>query len=177
MMPDLGRIMNYVATPVASRLTGLSVDLLREWTVRRALVPADARQGRKGAPAQYSWQTILVLRLAATLHRQFRVELQGHKDLFDSLRQTLKRMSFIGLWGRRIAFYGNDRWELLGAGEIPAFGEDALILGLDQHLDVLCEGFALPSPARIEGQLELFPVRAVRDAVVAPSPTAKAVGR
>lgn len=171
--------MNYVATPVASRLTGLSVDLLREWTVRRALIPADERPGRKGAPAQYSWQTILVLRLATTLHRQFRVELQGHKDLFDSLRQTLKRTSFIALWGRRIAFYGNDRWELLGAGEIPADGGDALILGLDQHLDVLREGFALPAPTRREGQLELFPVRAVRDAAVAsaPSPTAQAVGR
>ncbi|MGR4892693.1 hypothetical protein ACIPPQ_16805 [Sphingopyxis sp. LARHCG72] len=171
--------MNYVATPVASRLTGLSIDLLREWTVRRALIPADERPGRKGAPAQYSWQTILVLRLAITLHRQFRVELQGHKDLFGSLRQALKRTSFIALWGRRIAFYGNDRWELLGAGDVSVSGEDALILSLDRHLDVLREGFALPSPARREGQLELFPVRAVRDVAVAPvpSPTARAVGR
>jgi hypothetical protein len=171
--------MNYVATPVASRLTGLSIDLLREWTVRRALIPADERPGRKGAPAQYSWQTILVLRLATTLHRQFRIELQGHKNLFDSLCQTLKRTSFIALWGRRIAFYGNDRWELLGAGDVSMFGEDALILSLDQHLEVLCEGFALPSPARREGQLELFPVRAVREVAVVPvpSPTAKAIGR
>ena len=171
--------MNYVATPVASRLTGLSIDLLREWTVRRALIPADERPGRKGAPAQYRWQTILVLRLATTLHRQFRIELQGHKDLFDSLRQTLKGTSFIALWGRRIAFYGNDRWELLGAGDTPASGEDALILGLDQHLDILREGFALPSPVRREGQLELFPVRAVRDTAASPAmpARAKAAGR
>lgn len=171
--------MNYVPTPVASRLTGLSIDLLREWTVRRALIPADERPGRKGAPAQYSWQTILVLRLATTLHRQFRIELQGHKDLFDSLRQTLTRMSFIALWGRRIAFYGNDRWELLGAGDAVAAGEDVLILGLDQHLDVLREGFALPSPIRREGQLELFPVRAVRETAdsLTPASRAKAIGR
>ncbi|EAT07196.1 hypothetical protein SKA58_11920 [Sphingomonas sp. SKA58] len=179
MIPNLDRLMNYVVTPVASRLTGLSVDLLREWAVRRALIPADGQPCRKGAPAQYSWQTILVLRLATTLHRQFRIELQGHKDLFDSWRQTLKRTSFIALSGRRIAFYGNDRWELLGPGEIPGDGEDVLIFGLDQHLEVLREGFGLPSPTRREGQLELFPVRAVRDAAVAsaPSPTAKAVGR
>ena len=83
MIPNLDRLMNYVVTPVASRLTGLSVDLLREWAVRRALIPADGQPCRKGAPAQYSWQTILVLRLATTLHRQFRIELQGHKDSAD----------------------------------------------------------------------------------------------
>lgn len=170
--------MNYVATPVASRLTGLSIDQLREWTVRRALIPADERAGRKGAPARYSWQTILVLRLAMTLHRQFRIELQGHKGLFDSLRHTLKRTSFIALWGGRIAFYGNDRWELLGVGEMPASGQDALVLSLDPHLELLCEGFALPSPQRREGQLELFPVRAVRDAAVPALPAAaRAVGQ
>ena len=160
--------MSYVATPIACRLTGLSVDLLREWTVRRSLIPADERPGRKGAPARYSWQTILVLRLAMTLHRQFRIELQGHKALFDSLRETLMATSFIALWGRRIAFYGNDRWELLGAGDGTPAAEDVLVLGLDQHLSVLSEGFALPLPPRREGQLELFPVRAVQDV---PAPT------
>jgi hypothetical protein len=170
--------MNNVATPVASRLTGLSIDLLREWTVRRALIPADERPGRKGAPAQYSWQTILILRLAKTLHRQFRIELQGHKDLFESLCHTLKCTSFIALRGHRIALYGDDRWELLGIGEMPASGEDAIILSLDPHLDVLREGFALSSPVSREGQLELFPVRAVRDSAAAPAVpvTAKAVG-
>ena len=160
--------MSYVATPIASRLTGLSIDLLREWTVRRSLIPADERPGRKGAPARYSWQTVLVLRLATTLHRRFRIELQGHKPLFDSLREALTGTSFIALWGRRIAFYGDDRWELLGPGDNLA-SEDVLILSLDEHLGVLSEGFALPQPQRREGQLELFPVRAVQDRAAPPA--------
>ena len=35
--------MRLVTTPVASKLTGLSTEKLREWTSRRALVPADVR--------------------------------------------------------------------------------------------------------------------------------------
>ncbi|HEY8263651.1 MAG TPA: MerR family transcriptional regulator, partial [Methyloceanibacter sp.] len=63
--------MCYVTTPHACQLTGLSTEKLREWTSRRALIPADVKPRRKGSPAKYTWQTILILRLAVTLREQF----------------------------------------------------------------------------------------------------------
>src|SRR4029450_10411018 len=56
-----------------------------KWTSRRALIEADIRPKSKGSPARYTWQTILVLRVALTLRERFHVELQAHKPLFDSI--------------------------------------------------------------------------------------------
>lgn len=153
--------MRYATTPLACQLTGLSTERLREWTSRRALIPADIRPKRKGSPAKYTWQTILVLRLAVTLREHFHIELQAHKGLFDGLRRELKTKSFIALWGRSVALVGKNRWMLLGNvdGESPA--DDMLLLRLNSHLEVLSAGFALPGRAAALGQFDLFPVEAV----------------
>lgn len=153
--------MRYVTTPHACQLTGLSTERLREWTSRRALIPADVKPRRKGSPAKYTWQTILILRLAVTLREQFHIELQAHKSLFNSLRRELRTKSFIALWGQNVALLGGDRWTFVedAAGQLPA--GDMLLLRLNAHLDVLSAGFALPSPATVPGQFDLFLVQAV----------------
>jgi hypothetical protein len=135
-------------------LTGLSTDKLREWTSRRALVPADQRPKRKGSPAKFSWQTILVLRVAVLLRDQFRLELQSHKVSFANLRRHLRSQSFIALWGKRLALGSGGTWSILDSdGPVP--GPDALLITLDPHLLVLRDGFALPDSSEV-GQLDLF---------------------
>jgi MerR HTH family regulatory protein len=151
--------MQFVTTREASTLTGLSTDQLREWTNRRALIPADVRPKGHGSPAKYAWQTILLLRIAVTLRDRFRVELQTHRELFASLRQNLPGTSFIDLWDKSLAIYGGDHWRLLDDSEQELGSEDAIVVRLAPHLEVLSVGFALPHPATTPGQLELFPAQ------------------
>ena len=146
--------MRLVPTPVASRLTGLSTEKLREWTIRRALVPADVRPKKKGSPAQYSWQTILILRVAVLLRDQFAVELQSHLETFANLREELHSTSFIALRGRRLALTPRGELSLLG-DNTPLGNIDAIVIRLDPHLAVIRDGFSLPDEAVAE-QLDLF---------------------
>ncbi|WP_104494275.1 hypothetical protein [Paracoccus denitrificans] len=151
--------MQFMPTPVASQLTGLSTDKLREWTSRRALIPADERPKRKGSPAKFSWQTILVLRVAVLLRNEFSLELQAHKAAFAELRKLLRSQSFIALWGKRLALLPGRAWALLdGAEALPP--TDALLIALDSHLAVLRDGFALPGASE-ERQLDLFSLPSV----------------
>lgn len=149
------QILHYVTTPTASKLTGLSTEKLREWTSRRALVPADVRPKQQGSPAKFSWQTILVLRIAVALRDRFHLELQAHRDLFAGLRNELRSRSFVALWGQSLALGGDGAWTFIDdAGPIP--NDDTLLIRLDSHLRVLSVGFALPDPATAPGQLDLF---------------------
>ncbi|MDA9392180.1 hypothetical protein WN73_16555 [Bradyrhizobium sp. CCBAU 45394] len=159
--------MRLVATPVASRLTGLSTEKLREWTSRRALIPADVRPKQKGSPAKFTWQTILVLRLAVLLRDQFAVELQAHKAAFAALRKDLRSTSFIGLWGSRLALAPRGKWFFLDE-DTPASDVDALIVHLDPHLAVIRDGFALPDAATAAGQFDLFSLPTMHSQVRAP---------
>ncbi len=153
--------MTRLITPrEAAVLTGLSADQLREWTSRRALIPADVKPRGHGSPAKFTWQTILLLRLAATLRDRFRVELQTHCALFADLRRGLSHMSFLALWDKSLAVYGARAWELLDGSDPVPRANDVILLRLDPHLQVLSVGLALPHPVT-PGQLELFPARGV----------------
>jgi len=143
-----------VPTPVVSQLTGLSTEKLREWTSRRALIPADVRPKQRGSPAQFSWQTILILRLAVLLRDQFAVELQSYKKAFATLRKELRSTSFIALWGRCLAF-GPQGGVLLEEGS-PLVGVDAIFIRLNPHLEAIRDGFSLPDAAAAAMQLDLF---------------------
>lgn len=147
--------MRLVPTPVASELTGLSTETLREWTRRRALVPADVRPKQKGSPAQFSWQTILVLRIAVHLRDRFHIELEAHKASFANLKHELGAKSFIELWGQQLALRPDGSWELVGLQPVVPQG-DLLLLELDPHLHVLRDGFAMPDDESMRGQLDLF---------------------
>lgn len=153
--------MRLVPTPVACQLTGLSTEKLREWSSRRALVPADVRPQQKGSPAQFSWQSILVLRVAALLRGRFGVELQFHKENFARLRRELRSASFIALWGQRLALTSQGELSLLDDGAPPP-AHDAILIALDPHLSVIRDGFALPDAAAAAGQLDMFSLPSMR---------------
>lgn len=156
--------MRLVPTPLACQLSGLSTDKLREWTSRRALIPADVPPKGKGSPARFSWQTILVLRIAALLRDRFGLELQAHKASFDELRRVLGTKSFIALWGQRLALYWDGNWSFLEKYD-PAPEADAILVHLNPHLRVLRDGFALPDAAASSGQMDLFSLPAIHGKV------------
>lgn len=167
--PDLlGMMMRFVTTPDATQLTGLSTATLREWTSRRALIPADVPPKGKGSPAGFTWQTVLLLRVAVTLRDRFHLELQPHRTLFASLKTGLRRTSFIALWGKTLALQGGDDWTLVDEAETLQLNNDAVIIRLQTHLEALSVGFALPRPGPSSGQLELFPARSIEQSANAP---------
>ena len=141
-------------------LTGLSADQLREWTVRRGLVQPDEPAQKRGSEAKFSWQTLLVLRLAVVLRTRFHVELQAHRDLLCSARKLLDGASFPGLWGGTLAIYGLTRCDLLSARvPLPSTEEDVILLRLNRHLEALSQGLGFPEPI---SQLPLFPAIGLR---------------
>lgn len=153
-------MVRLVTTRRATSLTGLSTDQLREWSSRRALIPADIQNRGRGSQAQYGWQAILLLRIALQLKNRFHVELHAHRRLFSALREALHARSFLKLWGASVAIYDCETWELLDADSASQVATDAIIVHLDPHLAVLAAEFDVPSPLST-GQLELFPARLV----------------
>lgn len=141
------------------RLTGLSADQLREWTTRRRLIVPDVSPAGRGTLALYSWQTVLLLRLAVQLRETFKMELQGRRALFMDLSAHLAGISFPSLWGCRLALYGDDSWEILTHRQTPSPQKDALTVRLDPHLQVLSAAFDPQVPMQ---QLPLFPAVKVR---------------
>ena len=130
-------------TPIVRQLTGLSTVKLREWTSRRALIPADVPPPKRGAAALYSWQTVLVLRLAIVLREAFHVELKSQKALFDRLRAGLHERSFATLAGKCLIIGGDGQWRIVEPDRILPITGDCLILPLDPHLGGIGEAFAL----------------------------------
>jgi hypothetical protein len=158
--------VHLVTTREAAKLTGLSTEQLREWTIRRALIPADIKPKGHGSPARYSWQTILLLRLALVYRDRFKLELHAHRDLFADLAHSLAQMPFRSLWGKSLAVTGDHRWSLLEPEELTGTKEDCLVLRLDPHLEILAEAFSLAHPALSE-QYHLFAATKTGPQVVA----------
>lgn len=145
----------------ALELTGLSAATLREWTSRRALIPADIAPRKRGASAQFSWQTILVIRIAIVLRDQFCVELQAHQNVLAELRAELEQRSFIGLWDKLLMLEGPGAWDLVESASAEALHRDGSIIHLNPHLELLSRQFDLPARASRDLQLDLFPALAV----------------
>lgn len=141
------------------RLTGLSADQLREWTSRRGLIQPDVRPSGPGTLALFSWQTVLILRIAIQFRDNFHMELQAHKSLFSALSERLRGMPFPALWGHRVVLYASGRWELQQSSALSPQSEDFLQVCLDSHLEVLTQTFDPPEPSR---QLPLFRAVSVR---------------
>lgn len=148
--------MRYITTRQATKVTGLSTAKLREWTSRRALIPADVPPKSQGSPARYSWQTILLLRIAVTLRHHFHLQLQAHRALFGGLRRSLQGTSFIALWDKDLVVHGADDWSLVDKERDEPLRGDAILVRLNPHLAVLSEEFVLPNPSKGANQLNLF---------------------
>ncbi len=147
--------VHLVTTGRAVQLTGLSTEQLREWTIRRALIPADIKPKGHGSPARYSWQTILLLRVALIFRDRFKLELHAHRDMFADLGHKLTQIPFRSLWGKSLAVQGEQRWSLLEPEELAGTADDCIVLRLDSHLEILAEAFSLGHAASSE-QYQLF---------------------
>ncbi|WP_082476077.1 MerR family transcriptional regulator [Methylobacterium sp. Leaf99] len=160
-MTALGLVKNLIPAGQVQTLTGLTANQLREWSHRRDLIPPDVNSGGPGRPALYSWQNVLLLRLAVVLRKRFKIELQAHKDLLHALRDLFAGTPFPALRGCVLALRAMERGELLSEGMVR-IGEsdpDTLFLRLDPHLDVLEIEFAPRDQSR---QLPLFRAVSVR---------------
>lgn len=153
--------MRYATTALVSSLTGLSTTQLREWTNRRALVPADVPPAGKGSQAKFTWQTVLIIFIAMTLKSRFHLELHAHRVLFSELSRALRQASFVALWNKKLMVAAQGRWALVDASDTVDDENDALYIQLNPHLEKLANGFALPALTSTPGQFDLFPARAV----------------
>ncbi|WP_430415257.1 hypothetical protein [Parasphingorhabdus sp.] len=155
--------MRYATTSLVSSLTGLSTTQLREWTNRRALVPADVPPAGRGSPAKFTWQTVLIICVAATLKTDFRLELQSYRGLFSGLRTSLHQKSFVAIWNKKLVIEPSGDWTLTNIDDDIDSPGDVLVIQLRPHLETLAVGFAISPPPTGSGQLDLFPAQIVDD--------------
>ena len=159
VIPEPEELVRLIGSRDVLKLTGLTADQLREWTVRRGLIHPDVPASRQGQQAQFGWQTVLLLRLAVVMRSRFHVELQVHRYLLLRARALLNGRSFPSLWGHRLAIFGLERCALLGAGDPVPTDADVILLGLNAHLETLSQGFGVSEPI---AQLPLFPAVGLR---------------
>lgn len=143
-----------VGTRHAKRLTGLTTEQLRDWTSRRALIPADVKPKGHGSPARYSWQTILLLRIAVVLRDRFKLELQAQRALFSDMATELAQLRISSLYGKVLTVRGGKRWKLVDPADLAILGGDFIAIDLESHLELLAKEF--PSSEILTG-LRPFP--------------------
>jgi hypothetical protein len=150
MMPIMGSPLTFQASDVRA-LTGLSTSQLREWTSRRGILPADQPARGRGRHAHYAWNTVLVLRILAELHRNYRVEIAAWAETAQRVRDGLARTSPLSLHGKYLQI-SNGTYEIVG---LPSALPTSIctIIPLDPHLEVLATGLGVPMPP---AQLSLF---------------------
>lgn len=144
-----------IPTADAARLTGLSVATLREWTRRRSLITPDIAPKGRGSSAEFSWQTILVLRVAVVLH-SFDIELEAQRGHFSELRSVFAQASFISLWGKSL-FISAKGWSIRDPQDRSWTAEDGFSLKFDEHLSAISAGFGSSEMVTVK-QLSLLPV-------------------
>lgn len=152
--------MGFVQANVVQRLTGLSPDQLREWTLRRGLIPPDVVPDGPGSRALFAWQTVLLLRIAVVLKDKLHVELEAYRGCLATLRAKLAETSFLSLRGCVLVLTAEGTAAILSPLGVSAEGHgNRLIIDLEPHLNALSTGFGDMEPVR---QLTLFPLAVVR---------------
>jgi len=150
--------MQLVTAAEVQKLTGLTSHQLREWSSRRKLIEPDVVPNGAGTRALYSWQTVLVLRLAATLKKQFHVELKALNGLFKALSAQINKASFPALRNCVFVVMDMETFAIVPAKSINHNDMNGIFIPLNPHLDVLITQFGLAKQSR---QRPLFPVAAI----------------
>jgi len=147
--------MRLVGSKEAKAVTGLSADQLREWAGRRGLVAPDVPASGKGSQARFSWQTLVVLRIAKVLKADLHVELGAHRALFKELQERLAGQPFHALSDLVVVIIVGQRVSLRRTSDlIEAVDAPVVLVRLEPHLAALRHGFGIPEPIV---QLPLFP--------------------
>jgi DNA-binding transcriptional MerR regulator len=148
-----------IAAGEVQKLTGLSADQLREWTNRRGLIKPDVQPHGPGSKALYSWQTVLLLRLAIVFKDTFHIELQAQRDLFAALAQRFAKRPIHALRGSALILQAEAHYDIVPLSDLRTVEADSLVIRLDPHLDALSTDFGMMEPT---AQLPLFAAVAVR---------------
>ena len=142
----------YVQFARAAQIAGISENQLKEWCTRRKLISPDVAPQGRGHNALFAWQTLLVLRLLATLHRDFGGTVAHWAPILQTWRLSLEGRSFPTLFGLVVVSDGARIQIAASAGGRVL--DALLVLPLDPHLD------AIAASLRDDGrdlQLPLFP--------------------
>lgn len=151
--------MRLVGSKEAQAVTGLSADQLREWAGRRRLIAPDVPAFGKGSQAQFSWQTLVVLRIARALKADLHVELGAHRALFNELQERLAGQPFHALSDLVVVIIGQRASLRRTSDLIEAVDAPIVLVRLAPHLAAVMHGFGIPEQI---AQLPLFPAVSLR---------------
>lgn len=152
--------MRLVGSKDAQAVTGLSADQLREWAGRRGLVTPDIPASGKGSQARFSWQTLVVLRIASALKAHLHMELGAHRALFAELQTRLAGQPFHALSDLTVVILPGQAPLLRRASDTNLEVDGpVLLVRLAPHLAAVMQGVGLPEPI---AQLPLFPAVGLR---------------
>ena len=142
-------------TADVAELTGLSRGKVREWSIRRDLIPPDVKPHGPGRHALYSWETVVVLRVLKEVHDRFAGELKAWAEGMVALRTELQDVPFPSLWGLVVHFRRSNTPVLVSAIDRELLA--GMILPLDPHLRALASRLSVHEPE----QRTLFPAVAL----------------
>lgn len=148
--------MTYVQAAQASLVTGVTEHQLKEWCLRRGLLPPDVLPQGRGHNALFGWRTLLALRLLADLHRRFGGTVTHWGPVLSIWREHLNDVSFHALYGHYAVY---DGLRMTVVAKLAPITNACLVLSLDEHLDALARG--MQSSSR-EKQLPLLPPMLVK---------------
>lgn len=150
----MGTVLRMIGSREVQSLAGLSSDQLREWTGRRGLISPDRPAKGKGRQARFSWQTVLVLRLALAMKQDLHLELQAHRKSLAQVQRLFQERSFATLSNQVLMLEGETKISLSDISEVTCSVDGVVIvIPLAPHVKVLMDYFGL---AAANEQLVLF---------------------
>lgn len=144
-------IAMFVQFTRAAEIAGLTEHQLKEWCMRRCLISPDVLPRGRGHNALFGWQTLLVLRLLALVHKRFGGTVAHWGPTLDIFRQSLHGVPFPALYGQ-VAVYDGEK-VLVSSPSSLRVQEALLLLPLDDHLTEISRAL---SPEQHEIQLPLL---------------------
>jgi hypothetical protein len=135
----------------AAVLAGLTDHQLKEWCVRRKLLPPDVAPRGSGTHALFSWQTILALRLLSEIHSRLGGLISHWAPLMAQWRNDIAKTPFHSLQGH---YFLSDGEKTKTARLSTTSSAGALVLELDPHLSAIASGLSFQR----DRQLPLPPV-------------------
>lgn len=130
-------------------LTGLTHDQLREWTGRRGIVAPDVRPNGPGTRALYSWQTVLLLRIATTLKSKFFIELTASRPLLAAISRQIKGLRFSELSSMVLVIHDSNSFNLIEQSNPFQAQDGAIVIPLEPHLKALSDSFTTEPHAQL----------------------------
>ena len=132
----------FVQASEAARLTGLTEHQIKEWCVRRSLLPPEVRPGGRGRHAMFGWRSLLALRILREIHIKFGGTVSHWGPILAQWCDSIAAKPFHSLYGHLIIF--EEKTVRITRTTPNASSGPFLALPLDNHLAALACG-GIPS--------------------------------